>query len=98
MDFNHLNKEDQTEFKKIFGSVTVNRKRKNDKTSSSTNDNGDAPKAKQSKIEEENQSTSEQDQNRQKKGFSRLIIDMNRLSSIFFLRNKLNYYGNIKMR
>lgn len=71
--FNDLNKEDQTELKKKFGSATVNRKRKNDKTASSATDNADAPKAKQSKIEEDNQSTSEQDQTRQKKEQSELL-------------------------
>ena len=48
--FNDLNKEDQTELKKKFGSTTtVNRKRKNEKTASSTNDNDDAPKVKTTK-------------------------------------------------
>ncbi|CAF3453140.1 unnamed protein product [Rotaria sp. Silwood2] len=46
--FNELNKEDQTELKKKFGSLTINRKRKGDKTLSSTSENNDAPKAIQS--------------------------------------------------
>jgi hypothetical protein len=65
--FNNLNKEDQTELKKKFGSSTVNRKRKGDKTLSIINDNGDAPKAKQAKKEENEDLTSEQDEAKQKK-------------------------------
>ncbi len=65
--FNDLNKEDQTELKKKFGSITVNRKRKGDKILSSTNNNDDAPKAKQPKTEENNSSTPEQDETFQKK-------------------------------
>ncbi len=65
--FNDLNKEDQTELKKKFGSITVNRKRKGDKILSSTNNNDDAPKAKQPKTEENNSSTPEQDETYQKK-------------------------------
>ncbi len=67
MGFNDLNKEDQTELKKKFGSITVNRKRKGDKVLSLNDGNGDAPtKAKQSKTEE-NGLTDEQEQTRQKK-------------------------------
>ncbi len=66
--FNDLNKEDQTELKKKFGSITtVSRKRKNEKTLSSTNETGDAPKAKQSKTEENKNLPTEQDETRQKK-------------------------------
>jgi hypothetical protein len=65
--FNDLNKEDQTELKKKFGSTTVNRKRKGEQILTLTSENGDAPKAKQSKIEENNDSTNEQDEIRQKK-------------------------------
>jgi hypothetical protein len=66
--FNDLNKEDQTELKKKFGSITtVNRKRKNEKTLSSTNETDDAPKAKQSKTEENKNLPTEQDETRQKK-------------------------------
>jgi len=67
LGFNDLNKEDQTELKKKFGSLTVNRKRKGEKILSSTDDNGDAPKPKQSKTEENNHLTTEQEQTRQKK-------------------------------
>ncbi len=66
--FNDLNKEDQTELKKEFGSTTtINRKRKGNKTSSSTSDNDDASKAKQPKTEENNGPTPEQDEIGQKK-------------------------------
>ena len=85
--FNDLNKEDQTELKKKFGSATVSRKRKNDKTASSTNDNGDAPKAKQSKIEEKTQSTSEKDETLQKK-VSYLIFLIEIFSSILLVGTK----------
>ncbi|CAF0974380.1 unnamed protein product [Adineta steineri] len=71
--FNNLNKEDQTELKKKFGSTTVNRKRKGDKTLSSTGDNDEAPKAKQTKTEDKNDATTEQDEIRQKKEQSELL-------------------------
>ena len=64
-----MNKEDQSELKKKFGSATVSRKRKNEKTASSINESGDVPKAKQSEIDETYQSSSEQDETLQKKVF-----------------------------
>jgi hypothetical protein len=67
LGFNDLNKEDQTELKKKFGSTTVNRKRKNEKVLTLADENGDAPKAKQSKTEENNGLTTEQEEIRQKK-------------------------------
>ncbi|CAF2823534.1 unnamed protein product [Rotaria sp. Silwood2] len=71
--FNELNKEDQTELKKKFGSLTINRKRKGDKTLSSTSENNDAPKAKQSKTEDNNGSTSTEDEKCQRKEQSDLL-------------------------
>jgi hypothetical protein len=71
--FNDLNKEDQTELKKKFGSTTVNRKRKGEQILTLTSENGDAPKAKQSKIEENTSSTPEQDETYQKKEQSELL-------------------------
>lgn len=66
--YNDLNKEDQTELKKKFGSTTtLSRKRKGDKTLSTTDGNGDTPKAKQSKKEENNTLTNEQDETHLKK-------------------------------
>lgn len=65
--FDQLNKEDQTELKKKFGSTTANRKRKNDKTTSSTTENDDAPKAKVSKIEDQTDSNNQQDEIKLKK-------------------------------
>ncbi|CAF1511392.1 unnamed protein product [Adineta ricciae] len=71
--FNNLNKEDQTELKKKFGSVNVNRKRKGEKAASSAGDNDDAPKAKQSKLEENNHSSALEQEVRQKKEQSELL-------------------------
>jgi hypothetical protein len=94
--FNDLNKEDQTELKKKFGSSTVTRKRKGDKVLSVSNQNDDAPKAKQSKTEENNELTSEQDEARQKKVSFSFLLKLN-FRSFFMFRNKVNYFGNIKM-
>ncbi|CAF0764637.1 unnamed protein product [Rotaria sordida] len=71
--FNDLNKEDQTELKKKFGSSTINRKRKGDKTLSSTSENNDAPKAKQAKTEDNNGLTPAEEERRQKKEQSELL-------------------------
>lgn len=73
LGFNQLNKEDQTELKKKFGSTTANRKRKNDKTSSSTNDIDDTPKAKLSKTEDQTDSTNQLDEIKLKKEQSELL-------------------------
>ncbi|CAM4807466.1 unnamed protein product [Rotaria magnacalcarata] len=73
LGFNELNKEDQTELKKKFGSSTISRKRKGDKISSSTNDIGDVPKTKQSKTEDNNEPMSEQEEIHQKKEQSELL-------------------------
>ncbi len=58
MNFDDLNKVDQTELKKTSSSTIVNRKRKNE--------NGDVSEMKQSKIEEKNDLTNEQNETRQK--------------------------------
>ncbi len=58
LNFDDLNKVDQTELKKTSSSTIVNRKRKNE--------NGDVSEMKQSKIEEKNDLTNEQNETRQK--------------------------------
>lgn len=94
--FNNLNKEDQTELKKKFGSANVNRKRKGEKAASSAGDNDDeAPKAKQSKLEENNHSSALEQEVRQKK--VRFYLKKFLFKTIFLHRNKVNYSGNIKM-
>ncbi|CAF1225824.1 unnamed protein product [Rotaria sp. Silwood1] len=73
LGFNELNKEDQTELKKKFGSLTTNRKRKGDKIENSINENSDVTKAKQSKTEINNDLTSVEDEKRQRKEQSELL-------------------------
>jgi len=64
LNFDDLNKVDQTELKKTSSSTIVNRKGKNE--------NGDVSEMKQSKIEEKNDLTNEQNETRQKQ----LIYDL----------------------
>jgi hypothetical protein len=58
LNFDDLNKVDQTELKKTSSSTIVNRKGKNE--------NGDVSEMKRSKIEEKNDLTNEQNETRQK--------------------------------
>lgn len=92
--FNELNKEDQTELKKKFGSSTVNLKRKGGKISNSVNENGDAPQAKQAKTEINSDVASEQEEIRQKKVCN---LNLNSILIMIIYRNKVIYFGNIKM-
>ncbi len=86
LNFDDLNKVDQTELKKTSSSTIVNRKRKNE--------NGDVSEMKQSKIEEKNDLTNEQNETRQKQ-VSYMIWKSQTFEFLLF-RNKVNYFRNIK--